>query len=218
MIGLDIFTPRLQGRRSRPSSPAILTVCLAVALAGCGGSDTGDTDVPADNPTTTAPSEAQTTTAPEPAPTTTPTTTPPPEDDPGPAADESTATVSIGDETYTFGATGFITERCDPDFFGGAQIILQLLDESGEPTMVNESMVFLGVVLIPDDPSSTMVEVPTYQDDREWIANSESLEVSGTAVDDWSIEGNRVQGTATFASTTGEGPVQGTFEVVCAEE
>ena len=126
--------------------------------------------------------------------------------------------MTVGDETYTCGETGFITETCNPDFFGGAQVILQLLDVGGEPLTVGDKMVFLDIALIPNDPSSTAVNVPTPEPDREWIADSESTQVSGTSVDDWSIDGNTIRGSATFASTAGEGPVPGTFEVVCAEE
>lgn len=207
-----------EGRRSALRSPAVLAV-LGLVLIGCGGSDDAGED-PSASPTTTTPSVVATTAAPadsepEPDPTTTTAAAPA---EPSASVDVSEATVVVGDETYSFGSTGFITERCNPNFFGGAQVILQLLDVGGEPLTVGDQMVFLDVALIPDDASSTTIGVPTPEPDREWIADSESLQVSGTSVDEWSIEGNRITGTATFASTAGEGPVPGTFEIVCADE
>jgi hypothetical protein len=212
---------RLIHRRAlQPSGRAIAaTLLVAGVLAGCGGTDTsGDvtedtTDVAAP---TTAPAAATTAVPTEPAET--PTTAPPAQEEPAATVDVSTATVTVGDETYDFGATGFITERCNPSFFGGAQVILQLLDVTEEPLTVGGQMVFLDIALIPNDPSSTAVNVPTPEPDREWIADSESVQVSGTSVDDWSIDGNIIRGSATFASTAGEGPVPGTFEILCAEE
>ena len=223
MTGTEIegSRPRLIHRRLRqPSGRAIAVTLLVVGvLAGCGGTDTSE-DVTEDTgdvaATTTAPAAVTTAGATEP--TDTPTTAPPAQEEPAASVDVSTATVTVGDETYTFGATGFITERCNPSFFGGAQVILQLLDVTEEPLTVGDQMVFLDIALIPNDPSSTAVNVPTPEPDREWIADSDSLQVSGTSVDDWSIEGNAIRGSATFASTAGEGPVPGTFEVVCAEE
>ena len=203
------------GRLPRHGARAIIMVTLAVVLAGCGGSETTDTGAAA--PTTTTSTEVVTTAA-EPEREQTTTTAAPAAEEPTESVEASTATVTVGDESYTFGATGFITERCNPDFFGGAQVILQLLDVGGEPLTVGEQMVFLDLALIPNDPSSTAVNVPTPEPDREWIADSESLQVDGTSVDDWSIDGPAIVGSATFASTAGEGPVPGTFEVVCAEE
>lgn len=204
----------------RPSAAVIAIMLLTITLSGCGGSDSsGDATEETEDvlAPTTAPAPATTAGATEQAETTT--TAPSAQEEAPPASvDVSTATVTVGDETYTFGATGFITERCNPDFFGGAQIILQLLDIGGEPLTVGEQMVFLELALIPNDPSSTAVKVPTPEPDREWIADSGSPLVSDTSVDDWSIDGNTVRGSATFASTAGEGPIPGSFEVICAEE
>ena len=202
----------------RPRAATIAATLLAVALAGCGGTDTSDdvTEDPGVAVTTTAPATATTAAANEPVDPTT--TAPPAQEGPETSVDVSTGTVTVGDETYTFGATGFITETCNPDFFGGAQVILQLLDVTEEPLTVGGQMVFLDIALIPNDASSTAVNVPTPEPDREWIADSESMQVSGTSVDDWSIDGTVIRGSATFASTAGEGPVPGTFEVICFEE
>lgn len=216
MTALETGRAHSHGRRMRPLAGTVITLALALVLAGCGGSETADAEVE-ENPTTTTPAEAQTTAA-EPEPEQATTTAAPAEEEPAPSVDVSAATVTVGDETYTFGATGFITERCNPDFFGGAQVILQLLDVTGEPLTVGEQMVFLDLALIPNDASSTAVKVPTPEPDREWIADTESMQVSGTSVDDWSIDGNTIRGSATFASSAGEGPVPGSFEVVCAEE
>jgi hypothetical protein len=39
--------------------------------------------------------------------------------------------------------------------------------------------------------------------------------VEGSSVDSFAIDGNHAEGTATFISDSGEGPVSGTFEASC---
>jgi hypothetical protein len=77
----------------------------------------------------------------------------------------------------------------------------------------------LGIVLIPadtsDDPPS--VEFSLSAEDVKWTANAGSSQVEGSSVDDWSIDGNRIEGTATFVSSAGDGPTPGTFEATCIE-
>jgi len=47
--------------------------------------------------------------------------------------------------------------------------------------------------------------------DTSWSAGLQP----GRSVDSYAIDGNRVSGSATFVSERGDGPVPGTFEVVC---
>ena len=203
------------GLRRRRAAATIVVLLLASTLSACGGSDTeSETDA---GPETTATESQATvppeTTAPEPA-----TTTEPTEQQPASEAGVSTATVTIAGETYTFGSTGFMIEDCNPNFFGGVQVILQMVDENGQGMVIEDQIRPVSITLIPDDPDSTAVNVPTTDPDREWVADSSSLNVQGSQVDDWSVDGNRIEGTATFVSTAGEGPEQGTFDVTCAEE
>lgn len=201
----------------RRRTSALLVVALLVVSA-CGSSDgtedeNGATTTAA--PVTTAQDGAVTTAAPT---TAAPATTQPAGE--GDASGVSTATVSIAGETYQFQDTGFITETCDTDFFGGVQVILLLVDENGEPVTVDSQTKTLSIVLLPEGVGETpdAVNLGTMEADRDWIADPESLVVEGTQVDSWSVDGNRIEGTATFASTAGEGPTEGTFEVTCAEE
>lgn len=206
--------PGLRGRRAMPAIAALL---LATTLSGCGGSD-AEAEAASEPSATTAANESQTTTPTEANEPEAATTTEAIEEEPAPAAGVSTATVNIAGETYTFGATGFIIEQCNPDFFGGAQVVLQMVDENGEGMVIDGQIRPVNIALIPNDPGSTAVSVPTTDPDREWIAEVDSMIVEGSQVDDWSIDANRVQGTATFVSTAGEGPEQGTFEAICIEE
>lgn len=199
-------------------------VLLAVA---CGGDDVGGTAGTAEpEPTATsappttgaAESDAAGTTGTEPStPSTAPSTTV--AGGAGSDAGVSVATVTIGDESHEFRTTGFPAETCDPDFFGGAQVVLAAADEDGQPLAVDGVIAPLSLALIPPDLSedAPSLELSTPAG-VEWIANADSTAVSGSAVDDWSIDGNSITGSATFVSPDGEGPVQGSFEIVCAEE
>jgi hypothetical protein len=129
--------------------------------------------------------------------------------------------VTIGDQTYEFGPTGFIAERCDTNFFGGFWVLF-----AGVTIVLpGEDWAAQGI----DDPP--MVEVKLDELDEEWVANAESppfgMVAGESQVDSFTIEGNRAFGTATFGETnaayaaaggTGDPPVPvtGTFEAVCA--
>lgn len=205
-------------RRARVARLPVLALGILMVVSACGSSDeSGDgTEATATTGSATTAQGGSVTTA-------TPTTAAPATTQPageGDASGVSTATVSIAGETYRFQETGFITETCDTNFFGGAQVILIMVDENGEPIVVDSQTSTLSIVLIPEDVDDTpaTVNLGTMDADRDWIADPESLVVEGTQVDSWSIDGNRIEGTATFASTAGEGPTQGTFEVTCAGE
>lgn len=94
-----------------------------------------------------------------------------------------------------------------------------MVDDNDEPVIVDSKTLSLSIFLVPEGVDDTdTVNLGTMDADREWIADPESLVVEGTQVDSWSVDGNRIEGTATFATNTGEGPTQGTFEATCAEE
>jgi hypothetical protein len=140
--------------------------------------------------------------------------------DPGPASDVSVASVTIGGETYEFQSTGFPAERCDPAFFGGAHVVLVMADENGEVLYVNDSSSGVTIALIPEEVDDTQVpavSVSLAENDTDWYADPGRFGAEESSVDSWSIDGNHIQGTATFYSSTGEGPVQGSFEATCVE-
>lgn len=141
-------------------------------------------------------------------------------EDPTEAGGGSVATISIGGDTHEFRTTGFAAETCDPDFFGGVQVVLAPADENGEPLAFEGVISPLTMVLLPPDLSddAPSVEFRVPGGDVEWFANADSTTVSGSGVGEWAVDGNRVTGTATFVSDAGDGPAEGTFEVVCSEE
>ena len=132
---------------------------------------------------------------------------------------ESYARVTIGDETYEYAPTGFVTERCDTNFFGGFWVLFT--------TGVT-------IMLPADDWEEQGIEdqpmVEAQADDLEWFADAESdpygYAVGQSQVDSYVIEGNYASGTATFVEreatykAVGGGPaveaVTGTFEAYCA--
>lgn len=190
-------------------------VCLLVA--SCGGSDSDSETV---DPTDTAvsetvaaesepdPAEATTTAAPA-------DTAAPPEPTGG---DESYAIVTIGDETYEFAPTGAITERCDPDFFGGywvlfsTGIVLLLEGERWEEQGVDQT------------PN---LQVTIEGSDLEYVADPDTnlpgVEPGQSQIDSFEFEGGAASGTATFVEANAAyggtvEPVTGTFETYCAPE
>jgi hypothetical protein len=208
-------------------SRTLIGLLMIGLLGACGSGDTNDPTtttagtVPETVPETTG-AETTETTGPmtgstEAAPSTPETTTTEESSD---TVAESAATISIGADTYEFRTTGFAAETCDPDFFGGVQVVLAPADENGEPLVFEGVISPLTMILLPsdlaDDAPSVEFRVPG--GDVEWFANADSTTVSGSEVGEWSVEGNRVTGAATFVSDAGDGPVAGTFEVVCADE
>ena len=196
-----------------------LIIGLMLVVAACGGSD----DTAADDGGTVdggADTTVTTTAGDDTAATTTTTADTGGSDDGGSTGgDFSTAVVTIGGDTYEFRASDFPAEVCNTNFFGGVQIVLAMADDSGTMLTDGGKTSVLGIVLLPPDTSedAPMVEFGIGATDVEWIANADSLAVSGSSVNDWSVDGDTVRGTATFVSDVGDGPTDGTFEATCVE-
>lgn len=144
---------------------------------------------------------------------------------------ENTVIVTIGGTTYEFDATpGTITE-CKPDFFGA--FFVNGGSEDGDSVSL--------LLPPPDDPNfegppSVRVNVnnggPDYTADPSILENgtySDVIDEGDSQVDSFTIDGNTARGTATFideqqifaalGGTAGDPePIQGSFEVTCAEE
>jgi hypothetical protein len=212
-----------------------LVVCgaMLLPLAACGGSDDSsdgsDTDVPA----TDGSGDVATATEAPPADGDTDgtvaaadATTPPSEDDGGESGGSgpSTATATIGGETYEFTTEGAVVAQCQTDMFGvfsvqlpGADggISIIALREGTDPSVVGQV---------------NAVQVSVGDDD--WVADessdlfdtSDALQPGMSQVDSVEIDGSTVSGTATFVrqlSVFGDGEpeiVTGTFEATCGEE
>ena len=193
-----------------------IAVVIAMVAAACGGSDDGaETSDPTD---TRVLETSGATTSGDAAPT----TTPAPADTAAPTepagGDESYAIVTIGDETYEFAPTGFLTERCDPDFFGGywvlftTGIVLLLEGERWEEQGVDQT------------PNLQITPEGT---DLEYIADPETtlpgVQPGQSQIDSFQFADGSASGTATFveANAVYAGtvePVTGTFETYCAPE
>lgn len=214
-----------------------LATVLLLALAACGG-DTGDSDADGGG------DQSETTRA---------DTTQPADDDGGseettpPAGDggdddsdssddsegegPSTATVTLGDETYGFSTEGAVAAQCLTDLFGIFSIQLPMVDDSGAQADGSVAIVVLHEGTDPD----TVGEVNSVRldaGDETWVANeadmmfeqSDLLEPGMSQVDSVEIDGRTVRGTATFVrqgSLFGGEEVEtmtGTFEATCGEE
>lgn len=213
----------------------VLILSLSVLLAAC-GSDSGDEttgDTQSDT-TAAAPVEddgdTDTTAAPD------DTTTSAPDDD-GDSDDDgsddgategtgpSTATVTIGDDTYQFSSEGAVVAQCLPDLFGIMSVQLPMAD-GGDGGV--------SIVALHDDTDPAVVEqINTIQvtvGDVDWVADPEDVRIAGNAdlegksqVDTVEVDGSTVRGTATFVGSSSLfGPdaemATGTFEATCGEE
>lgn len=197
----------------RGISVAVVIALLATACGG--GSDSGgETSDPTD--TRVLETTGSTATNDEPATTPAPADTAAPSESAG--GDESYAIVTIGDETYEFAPTGFLTERCDPDFFGGywvlftTGIVLLLEGENWEEQGVDQT------------PNLQITPEGT---DLEFIADPETtlpgVQPGQSQIDSFQFEGGSASGTATFVESSAVyagniEPVTGTFETFCAPE
>ena len=143
----------------------------------------------------------------------------------------STATVTLGDETYMFSTEGAIVAQCLTDLFGIFSAQLPRVDESGAQADGGVAIVALREGTDPDEVgevNSIRVDVG----DEEWVADeadmmfeqSDLLQPGMSQVDSVEIEGSTVRGAATFYrqnSLFGGGEVEtltGTFEATCGEE
>jgi hypothetical protein len=213
-----------------------LVAALLVVLAACGGaSDTVTEDVGDQTETT----QVDTTQAVDDDGVTEETT--PPADDSGDEnADDSndaegegpsTATVTLGDETYDFSTEGAPVAQCRTDLFGIYSVQLPLIDENGA---IADGSVAIVALREGTDPE-TVGEVNSVRldiGDEIWLADeasevltqTEGFEPGMSQVESVEIEGRTVRGTATFirqGSLFGGGEVEtltGTFEATCGEE
>ena len=199
----------------------MILAVLALLVAACGG-DSGSEDDPEDNqstPTTAVADDSE-----EPPPTAPPPNTSGDDDgDPSDGTGPSTATVTIGDETYEFSSEGALVAQCLPDLFGTMSVQLPLVGD-------NSASISLFALHEGTDPSvvgqNNAIEVSL--PDANWVADPEDVRVEGNAdyegisqVDSVEVSGNSVTGTATFVNTDSVGEVEsatGTFEATCGEE
>ncbi len=187
---------------------------LVLVLAACGGADSDDTPTGdgGDGATTTQPATEQ------------PATTS--SGDGAEGSGPSTATVTLGAETYTFSTEGAVVAQCLTNLFGIFSV--QLPMASGGDGGV--SIVALREGTDPDVIGEVnAIEISV--GDEDWVADeadflfeqSEVLEPGMSQVDSVEIDGRTVRGTATFfrqnSVFTGEVETQtGTFEATCGEE
>lgn len=140
---------------------------------------------------------------------------------------QSTATVTIGDETYSFSSEGAVVAQCLPDLFGIFSVQLPMVD-GGDGN--------IGIVALHPDTDPDVVgevnAVTVSVGDEDWFADEESLlfessdqlEAGMSQVDTVEIDGSTVRGTATFLrqlSVFSGGEVEsitGSFEATCGEE
>ncbi|MDX1449741.1 MAG: hypothetical protein R3246_11845, partial [Acidimicrobiia bacterium] len=158
------------------------------------------------------------------------TTTSPAEDDgeePSEGEGPSTATVTIGDETYEFSSEGAVVAQCLPDLFGIMSVQLPMAD-GGDGS--------LQIVALHEDTDPEVVgEINSVQvsiGDVDWVADPENSNIAGnpdvpegqSEVTSIEVDGNTVRGTANFAgsetifSADFVEFASGTFEATCGEE
>jgi hypothetical protein len=158
--------------------------------------------------------------------------TTPPSDDAGDDSSDSegsgpsTATVTIGDETYNFSTEGAVVAQCLTDLFGIFSVQLPMVDGDGSVAIV---------ALREGTDPETVGEVNSVEvdaGDNTWVADeaddvltqTEQFEPGMSQVDSVEIDGRTVRGTATFvlqSSLFAGGEVEtmtGTFEATCGEE
>lgn len=205
-----------------------LVMATLLVVAACGG-DSGSADGDGESSPTTGASQTDTTqTSAED--DDEDESTPPTEADPGGDDSEgsgpSTATVTLGDETFSFSTEGAVVAQCLTDLFGIFSVQLPKADGAGTVAIVG---------LREGTDPETVGEVNSVRldvGDETWVADEaddlfdqfDQLEPGMSQVDSLEIDGRTVRGTATFFrlnSLFGGGDVEtltGTFEATCGEE
>jgi len=138
----------------------------------------------------------------------------------------STATVTLGDETYEFSTEGAVVAQCKTDLFGVFSVQLPAVDGDGS----------IQLLILHDDTDPAEIEevnaINLKIGDERWEANedsdlydmSDAMQPGMSQVDSATIDGHTVSGTATFVreySAYGDGEPEtmtGTFEATCGEE
>jgi hypothetical protein len=134
----------------------------------------------------------------------------------------STATVTIGDETYEFSSEGALVAHCLPDLFGIMSVILPLAN-GGDGT--------IEIIALHEGTDPVEMEVDNRVHvkigDGNWIADPLEIrfgpdESALSRVESVEIDGSTLTGTAMFVGrddTTQEWvSITGTFEATCGEE
>lgn len=149
-----------------------------------------------------------------------------------------TATVTIGDETFTFSHD--VVTNCRANVNGAFQALLLLVDENGDFTVRSDlDLTLLHEGTVPDSRTSDKVEVRLGHLDEDsslnytpgWSANEASAEQFGypagaSQVDSYVIDGETASGTATFVDAESSSAfargdtdtvesIEGTFTVTC---
>jgi len=202
------------------SSDMRLRICLlatALALAACGGSEEGTSSTAEPG----APEASTTVASGDDSQEQVETTAPGGDSDGGDAreVDVSEATIVLGGDTYLYRQDENGT--CDPDFAGSfLRAFLTRVDENGDPMEMpgmegfTQGATFaLALEGFGEAEDQTAISI---SGETEWFASP--LTHEGSRVDSVTIEGNYAHGTATFLSNDGDGPVSGTYEVICANE
>ena len=199
----------------------IVLLILALLAAACGGDDGSDDTTAADQPAATSDNGDS---SEEPPPTAPPPNTSGDDDgDPSDGSGPSTATVTIGDQTFEFSSEGALVAQCLPDLFGTMSVQLPLAGD-------NSAGLSLFALHEGTDPSvvgqNNAIEVRLA--DANWVADPEDVRIAGNAdyeglsqVDSVEVSGNSVTGTATFVNTDNFSEVEsatGTFDATCGEE
>lgn len=195
-------------------------MAFVMIITACGGGDSGGTTAPGAEPeapaTTTGQVESATPTIPDDPGTTAPAETAVEEDDA--VAEDSFATVTIGDRTWEFAPTGFLTERCDTNFFGGYWVLFT----TGVGILLpGPNWEEQGVDQTPN------ITVNLEDEGLEWVADPDTslpgVAAGQSQIDSFQFDGGRASGTATFVEANAAyggtvEPVTGTFEAFCAPE
>lgn len=142
----------------------------------------------------------------------------------------STATVTIGDETYNFSTEGAVVAQCLSDLFGVFSVQLPLIDDSGA---VGDGSVQILILREGTDPDvvGQVNAVNVSVGDANWVADeadmmfeqSDLLQPGMSQVDSAEVDGLTVRGTATFynSNTLFSDEIEtatGSFEATCGEE
>lgn len=205
----------------------VLLSVLVLVAAACGGSDDAEDSGSEQAVTTTQPESGEETGEEE----TPPETAAPETEGDSEGSGPSTATVTIGEETYSFSTEGALVAQCLTDFFGVFSSQLPMVDDSGAQADGNVAIVVLQEGTDPEvvgEVNSVAVDAG----DETWVADEadeiltqmEQFEPGMSQVDSVEIDGRTVRGTATFlrrGSLFGGGEVEtmtGTFEATCGEE
>lgn len=197
----------------------VLLVAVLLVAAACGGgsTDDGSDDVGNDAaPSTEAPDDGGGNDDSPPATEA--------EDSGSGGSGPSSASVTIGDDTYEFSTEGALVAQCLSDLFGIMSVQLPLAD--GGDGFISITALHEGTdPAVVEQINSVLVEIG----DDKWTADPESVSWNGdpetaamSYVESVEVSGSTLNGTASFVgfdNTTRERmTVIGTFEATCGEE